>query len=62
MDARPWSPRFRRLRGIRSPIVALTASVPEETREACEAAGMDVFGAKPVRVDEGGSILKRFRA
>jgi PAS domain S-box-containing protein len=56
------STREIRLRGIRTPIVALTASVEDETREACEAAGMDAFITKPIRVDEISSILKRFRA
>ena len=56
------STRGIRLRGIRTPIVALTASVMDETREACEAAGMDAFITKPIRMDEISSILKRFRA
>ena len=50
-----------RRRGIRTPIVALTASVLDETRRACEAAGMDAFITKPIRVDEISAILKRFR-
>lgn len=54
--------REMRLRGVRTPIIALTASVLDETREACEAAGMDAFITKPIRVDEISSILKRFRA
>jgi CheY-like chemotaxis protein len=51
-----------RLRGIRTPIVALTASVSEETRAACKVAGMDAFISKPVRVDEIVAMLKRFAA
>jgi CheY-like chemotaxis protein len=54
--------RELRLRGVRTPIVALTASVLDETRRACEAAGMDAFITKPIRVDEISSILKRFRS
>jgi len=55
------STREIRLRGIRTPIVALTASVLDETRTAYEAAGMDAFITKPIRLDEISSILKRFR-
>lgn len=50
-----------RSRGIRTPIIALTASVLEETRDACEAAGMDAFITKPIHVEEITSILKRFK-
>jgi len=56
------STREIRHRGIQTPIVALTASVMDGTREACEAAGMDAFITKPIRMDEISSILKRFRA
>ncbi|HWB97333.1 MAG TPA: histidine kinase N-terminal 7TM domain-containing protein [Bryobacteraceae bacterium] len=48
-----------RRRGIRTPIVALTASAMDETRSACEAAGMSAFITKPVRVDEITSLLDR---
>ncbi len=53
--------REMRLNGNHTPIVALTASVLDETRIACEQAGMDAFITKPIRVDEISSILKRFR-
>lgn len=48
-----------RRQGIRTPIVALTASALDETRTACEAAGMSAFITKPVRVDEIISLLDR---
>jgi signal transduction histidine kinase/CheY-like chemotaxis protein len=51
-----------RLRSIRTPIVALTASVLEETRAACKVAGMDAFISKPIRVDEIVETLRRFSA
>jgi signal transduction histidine kinase len=54
--------RDLRLRGLRTPIVALTASVSEETRAASEVAGMDAFISKPIRVDEIVAMLKRFGA
>jgi signal transduction histidine kinase len=51
-----------RLRNIQTPIVALTASVLEETRAACKVAGMDAFISKPIRVDEIVAMLRRFSA
>jgi len=50
-----------RRRGIRTPIVALTASVLDETRKACEEAGMNGFLTKPIRVDEIVAVLKTCR-
>jgi PAS domain S-box-containing protein len=49
-----------RRRGIATPVIALTASVLDETRNACEAAGMNGFIAKPIRVDEISSVLKQY--
>jgi CheY-like chemotaxis protein len=46
---------------LRCAFRAATVSVLDETRTACEAAGMGAFITKPIRVDEIGSILKRFR-
>ncbi len=48
---------IRRL-GIGTPIVALTASVLDETRKACKEAGMDSFITKPIRLEEIASVLK----
>ncbi|GAA3446922.1 response regulator [Planomonospora venezuelensis] len=42
-------------------IVALTASVLEEDREACRSAGMDDYLAKPVRAHELEELLERLR-
>jgi two-component system, sensor histidine kinase len=42
------------------PIIALTANVRPEDREACRAAGMVDFLAKPVRVDGLRSCLARW--
>jgi PAS domain S-box-containing protein len=48
---------IRRL-GVTTPIVALTASVEERTRVACEEAGMNGFVSKPFRPAEVVSALK----
>ena len=40
-------------------IVALTANVMKEDRDACFAAGMDDYVGKPVRVEELMSVLSR---
>ncbi len=57
----------RRLRAIelsqniaRVPVIALTASVLPGDREACEAAGMDGFVAKPFSFDDLATILDRW--
>jgi len=47
-----------RRRGIRTPIVALTASVMEDTRAACREAGMDGFITKPFRVEQVAAVLR----
>jgi len=40
-------------------IVAMTANVTAEDREACRAAGMDDYLAKPIRVEELARVLNR---
>lgn len=44
----------------RTPIIALTASLAEETRRACAAAGMDDFLPKPIRQAPLKSMLSRW--
>jgi signal transduction histidine kinase/ActR/RegA family two-component response regulator len=46
--------------GFRMPIVALTASVMPEDREACAAAGMDDFLGKPFTYADLASVLQRW--
>jgi PAS domain S-box-containing protein len=46
--------------GTRTPIVALTASVVNDVRVACQEAGMDAFVTKPIRLEEIASMLQRF--
>ncbi len=52
----------RRLAGRPLPIVALTANAMVGDRDACVAAGMDDFIAKPVRQEELRSCLERWLA
>lgn len=44
------------------PIVALTANVADEDRQACLDAGMDDFVRKPVQLDELGQVLARWES
>ncbi len=49
-----------RLGGRKLPIIALTANAMADVREACLAAGMDDFVAKPIRHDELRAALERW--
>jgi CheY-like chemotaxis protein len=46
--------------GTRVPLIALTASVLEEDRERCRAAGMDDFLTKPVLAEHLSNAIQRF--
>jgi CheY-like chemotaxis protein len=52
--------RARELPPRRTPIVALTASLTDETRRACAAAGMDDFLPKPIRQAPLMTMLSRW--
>ena len=53
---------FDRPRGGRLPIVAMTAHAMESDRDACLAAGMDAFLAKPITAAELLATLARLRS
>ncbi len=54
MDGLEATRRLRAL-GVRTPILAMTASALEGSREDCIAAGMDAFLSKPIQID----VLRR---
>jgi two-component system sensor histidine kinase/response regulator len=52
--------RILRSEGNRIPVAALTASVSQSDRDACAAAGMSDFLAKPIEIDELAAVLTRW--
>jgi two-component system sensor histidine kinase/response regulator len=52
--------RRREGKGRRTPVIAMTASVMEEDRQKCMAAGMDDFMAKPIQMDEISRMLSKW--
>ena len=63
LDGLDASRRIRermRLR-VRPRIIAMTANAMREDRDACFAAGMDDYVAKPIRPDELAQALQRAR-
>ena len=59
MDGIEATREIRQQEGTRTPIVALTASILQEDRERCFAAGMDDFLAKPIGSDDLRALLDR---
>ncbi len=51
--------REKASRADRIPIIALTANATAEDKEACLAAGMDDYIAKPVRQHELATMLRK---
>jgi CheY-like chemotaxis protein/anti-sigma regulatory factor (Ser/Thr protein kinase) len=60
MDGYEATRVIRQMDGLRVPVVAMTASVLAEDREACFAAGMDDFLAKPFSLDEFQAMVERW--
>lgn len=58
MVARQW--RSEELRGAHLPIVAVTANVTREDRNACFEAGMDDFVSKPIDPERLAALLQRY--
>ena len=63
MDGLEATRRIRALDGPRArvPVVALTANVLAEARQAAENAGLDAFLSKPIQTEELEQTLARFR-
>ncbi|MEW5683580.1 MAG: ATP-binding protein [Pseudomonadota bacterium] len=64
MDGLEASRRIRRLPGAagRTPIVAMTANAMARDEDACRAAGMDAFVAKPFKLDQFVGVLSQVLA
>jgi CheY-like chemotaxis protein len=62
MDGLDTTKELRRREGksSRMPIIAMTASVMEEDRLKCLAAGMDDFMAKPIQMDELSRMMNKW--
>nr|WP_199065354.1 PAS domain-containing hybrid sensor histidine kinase/response regulator [Chromobacterium sp. ASV5] len=60
MDGDTATRRIRRQLGLDLPIVAMSAGVSAAEREACFAAGMDAFLAKPLSLREVRAVLGRY--
>ena len=54
--------RIARSRGVKTPVVALTANAFEDDRRACLAAGMDDFLVKPLSPEALRAVLTRWTA
>lgn len=57
----PTATRTLRRRGYRGIVLALTASVMEEDRQACIASGMDGFLTKPITQEQLSKVLSSYR-
>jgi PAS domain S-box-containing protein len=58
MDGLEASRRLRK-KGVRVPIIAMTAAATKQDEEACLKAGMNAYMSKPVRLKELASLLAR---
>ncbi|TWI69518.1 PAS domain S-box-containing protein [Pseudoduganella lurida] len=59
MDGLAATRALRGTLGLDLPVVAMTAGVTQEERDACSAAGMDGFIAKPIEEEELIAVLRR---